>query len=36
MKPIKFEEANRQLLKPCSMTDEECSPLWVYTAVRNV
>lgn len=31
MKPIKFEEANRQLLKPSNMTDEECKPLWVYT-----
>lgn len=31
MKPIKFEEANRQLQKPSSMTDEECKPLWVYT-----
>lgn len=31
MKPIKFKEANRQLQKPSSMTDEECKPLWVYT-----
>ena len=31
MKPIKFEEANKNLLKPNSMTDEECSSLWVYT-----
>ena len=31
MKPIKFDEANKQLLKPDSMTDEECSPLWVHT-----
>lgn len=31
MKPFKFEEANKQLLKPDSMTDEECKPLWVYS-----
>lgn len=31
MKPIKFKEANRNLLKPASMTDEECKSLWVYT-----
>lgn len=31
MKPIKFEQANKQLQKPSSMTDEECKPLWVYT-----
>lgn len=29
MKPIKFEQANKNLLKPESMTDEECSSLWV-------
>lgn len=31
MTPIKFRQANRNLLKPDSMTDEECSSLWVYT-----
>lgn len=31
MKPIKFKEANKNLLKPQSMTDDECSSLWVYT-----
>lgn len=31
LKPIKFPEANRNLLKPDSMTDEECRSLWVYT-----
>lgn len=31
VKPIKFEEANKNLLKPLSMTDEECSSLWVYS-----
>ena len=31
MKPIKFKEANKNLLKPENMTDEECSSLWVYT-----
>lgn len=30
MKPIKFEQANKNLLKPENMTDEECSSLWVY------
>lgn len=31
MKPIKFNQANKNLLKPNSMTEEECSSLWVYT-----
>ena len=31
MEPIKFKEANKNLLKPSSMTDEECTSLWVYT-----
>lgn len=31
MKAIKFKQANLNLLKPPSMTDEECSSLWVYT-----
>lgn len=31
MTPIKFKEANKQLQKPSSMTDEQCQPLWVYT-----
>ena len=31
IKPIKFEEANRNLLKPENMTDEECGSLYVYT-----
>lgn len=30
MEPIKFPEANKTLLKPESMTDEECSSLPVY------
>ena len=30
MKPIKFKEANKNLMKPSSMTDEECGSLWVY------
>lgn len=30
MKPIKFKEATKNLLKPENMTDEECSSLWVY------
>ena len=35
MKPIKFEQANKNLLKPESMTDEECSSLWVYNEGRE-
>lgn len=35
MKPIKFEQANKNLLKPESMTDEECSSLWVYNDGRK-
>lgn len=31
MRPINFEESNRTLGKPDSMTDEECLPLPVYT-----
>lgn len=30
MKAIKFPQANKNLLKPTSMTDEECSNLWVF------
>ena len=30
MSPIKFKEANKNLSKPSSMTDEECGPLWVF------
>ena len=35
MKPIKFDEANKNLLKPQNMTDEECSSLWVFTDVQQ-
>lgn len=31
MKAIKFPQANKNLCKPESMTDEECSSLWVFT-----
>lgn len=31
MKPIKFSDSNRTLLKPSDMSDEECSSLDVYT-----
>lgn len=31
MNPVKFSEANKNLLKPSSMTDEECKSLWVFT-----
>jgi len=30
MKPIYFEEATKELKKPDSMTDEECSSLWTW------
>ena len=29
--PVKFPEANRNLLKPDNMTDDECGSLWVHT-----
>lgn len=35
MKAIKFKQANRNLLKPDSMTDEECKSLWVFTDGRE-
>jgi len=31
MKPVKFDEATKNLSKPQSMTDEECSSMWVYS-----
>lgn len=31
LEPVKFPEANRNLLKPDGMTDDECKSLWVYT-----
>ena len=31
MKPIKFKEANKNLSKPESMSDNECGSLWVYS-----
>lgn len=30
MKPVNFPEANKNLLKPSGMTDEECGSLPVY------
>jgi hypothetical protein len=35
LNPIKFPEANKNLLKPSSMNDEECSSLWVYSDGRE-
>ncbi len=32
MKPIKFSNSNRTLLKPSDMSDEECSFLDVYAS----
>ena len=31
MKPIKFKESNKKLLKPNNMSDEECESLTVFT-----
>jgi len=31
MEPVKFAEANKNLLKPSSMTDAECASLWVFS-----
>jgi len=31
MEPIKFQQANKELLKPLGMTDEECGSLPIYT-----
>ncbi len=31
MKPIKFPEANKELVKPKGMTDEECGSLPVWS-----
>lgn len=31
MHPVKFVEANKNLLKPSNMTDAECASLWVFT-----
>ncbi len=30
MEPMKFEQANKELLKPQSMTDEECGSLPIF------
>lgn len=30
MKPVKFDEANKVLVHPSSMTEEQCSDLHVY------
>ena len=31
MEPIKFKQANKELLKPQGMTDEQCGSLLVFT-----
>ena len=31
MKPMKFKEVNKNLLKPDNMTEEQCESLWVNT-----
>lgn len=35
MKPQKFKEATIELKKPQSMTDEECSSLWIHQSERG-
>lgn len=35
MRPVEFPESNKTLLKPESMTDEECSSLPIYTDGLN-
>ena len=35
MKPIKFKEANKTLLKPHGMSEEECTSLYIYTNGRS-
>lgn len=35
LKPIEFEQANKNLSRPDNMTDEECSSLRVYTDGRE-
>ena len=30
MKPVKFPEANKNLLKPQNMSEKECGSLWVF------
>lgn len=30
MKPLHFKEAQIELKKPSSMTEEECGSLWIY------
>ena len=35
MKPLKFKEATIELKKPQSMTDEECSSLFIYQSEKG-
>ena len=35
MKPIEFREQNKVLSKPSNMTDEECSPLPIFSDGKN-
>jgi hypothetical protein len=35
MEPIEFKEANKELARPSSMTDEECGPLPVFVDERE-
>lgn len=35
MKPLHFKEAQIELKKPASMTDEECGSLWIHRSKKN-
>lgn len=35
MKPLKFKEAQIELKKPATMSDEKCSSLWVHRTEDN-
>lgn len=35
LKPVKFPQANKNLLKPSDMDDDECGALWVYDDGRQ-
>ena len=35
MQPLKFEEAQVELKKPGSMTDDECGSLWIHRSERG-
>jgi hypothetical protein len=36
MRPIHFQEANTEFVKPNGMTDEECGPLSAYVGENHI